>query len=115
MAKGSQPFVGDINGDYYDDIIFNNAEATGPAGKLSVAIYNPETKKYEIGNFREQMVDPDCGGLVSPLATAELTTPHSVSMVDFDGDCLADLFITVQDQERPSKKFYEIYLRREQL
>ena len=24
-----------------------------------------------------------------------LTTPHSVSMVDFDGDCLSDLFLTV--------------------
>lgn len=35
-------------------------------------------------------------------------------MVDFDGDCMADLFLTVQD-EQSSKVFYEIYLRREQL
>lgn len=117
MSKGSQPFVGDINGDYYDDVIFNNADAktAGAGGKLNVAIFNPETKKYEIGNFKDTMVDPECGGLASPLAAAELTTPHSVSMVDFDGDCMADLFITVQDPDRPSRKFYEIYLRREQL
>lgn len=99
LTKGSQPFVGDINGDYYDDVIFNNMDAKGPGGKLDVAIFNPETKKYDIGNFKDKMVDPNCGGLASPLAAAELTTPHSVSLVDFDGDCLSDLFLTVQDPE----------------
>lgn len=33
-------------------------------------------------------------------------------MIDFDGDCLTDLFMTVQD-ESSSKMFYEIYMRRE--
>lgn len=78
-----------------------------------MALYNPETKKYDIGGFREMMVDPDCGGAKSRIDSPELTTPHSVSMVDFDGDCLSDLFMTVQEQDNPSKKFYEIYLRRE--
>ena len=41
------------------------------------------------------MVDPTCGGLASPVAAPELTTPHSVSMLDLDGDCLSDLFLTV--------------------
>lgn len=113
LTKGSQPFVGDINGDYYDDVIFNNKDAKGTGGKLNVAIFNPETRKYDISNFKETMVDQSCGGLASPLAAPELTTPHSVSMVDFDGDCLSDLFLTVQDPEKPSKKYYEIYLRRE--
>ena len=43
-----------------------------------------------------------------------LTTPHSVSMPDFDGDCMSDLFLTIQDEHDPSKKVYEIYIRREQ-
>ena len=34
-------------------------------------------------------------------------------MVDFDGDCLADLFMTVEDGNDPSVKYYEIYLRQE--
>ena len=59
------------------------------------------------------MVDPDCGGLKSKIQTPELTTPHSISMVDFDGDCMSDLFLTVQEQDNPNKKYYEIYLRRE--
>jgi hypothetical protein len=62
------------------------------------------------------MIDPDCdgvnGGLQSQLKEPKLTNPHSVSMVDFDGDCLSDLFMTVQD-EKTGKMFYEIYLRRE--
>lgn len=38
--------------------------------------------------------------------------PHSSSLIDFDGDCLSDLFITVTDQAT-NKQYYEIYLRRE--
>ena len=58
------------------------------------------------------MVDPDCGGVASQIKEPMLTTPHSVSMVDFDGDCMSDLFMTVKD-ESSSKVFYEIYIRRE--
>ena len=34
-------------------------------------------------------------------------------MVDFDGDCLSDLFITIQEEDNPGKQYYEILLRRE--
>jgi len=90
-------------------------EADPKNGKLNVAIYNEETNKYDVGGFRDLMVDKNCGGAKSRIEAPELTTPHSVSMVDFDGDCLSDLFMTVQEQDNPSKKYYEIYLRREQL
>ena len=33
-----------------------------------------------------------------------------MAQIDFDGDCLSDLFLTVQDGART---YYEIYLRRE--
>ena len=95
MPQGSQPFIGDINGDQIDDIIFNNMEADPKNGKLNVAIYNEETNKYDVGGFRDLMVDKNCGGAKSRIEAPELTTPHSVSMVDFDGDCLSDLFMTV--------------------
>ena len=38
--------------------------------------------------------------------------PHSSSMIDLDGDCLSDLFLTVKDVSTGTY-FYEIYLRRE--
>ncbi len=65
IEKGSQPFIGDINGDQIDDILFNNPEdsATTKNGRLNVGIFNWNTNKYEIGNFRDLMVDPNCGGV----------------------------------------------------
>jgi len=94
LTSNSQPFIGDINGDQIDDIIFNNAEAVSN-GKINVAIYNQTKQAYTISNFKDTMVDPECGGFTSPIEAPMLTTPHSVSMVDFDGDCLSDLFLTV--------------------
>lgn len=38
--------------------------------------------------------------------------PHSSSLIDLDGDCLSDLFLTVKDVST-GNYFYEIYLRRE--
>lgn len=41
-----------------------------------------------------------------------MTSPHSTTLVDLDGDCISDLFMTVKDKAT-GKQFYEIYLRRE--
>lgn len=40
-----------------------------------------------------------------------LSVPHSSATVDFDGDCMNDLFLTVTDSS--GKSFYEIYVRKE--
>lgn len=99
-----------------DDIIFNNAENNVHTrkGRMNVAIFMPEKNQYDIHNFKDAMVDDDCNGLTSPVENPMLTTPHSVSRPDFDGDCMADLFITIQDQNDPNRKYYEIYIRREE-
>ena len=113
LTQNSQPFVGDLNGDQIDDIIFNNENPKNASqGKLNVAIYNKSSGVYDISSFKETMVDQSCGGVPSQIAAPQLTTPHSVSMLDFDGDCMSDLFLTVQDASK-SKVFYEIYVRRE--
>jgi hypothetical protein len=114
LTHGSQPFIGDLNGDFIDDVIFNNRVETSSKGRLNVAIYNSQNRTYDISGFKETMVDPECGGFTSKIESPQLTTPHSVSMIDFDGDCLSDLFLTVEDESQ-SKVYYEIYLRREQL
>ncbi len=58
------------------------------------------------------VTDETEGCISKKLTKKKLSMPHSTSMVDFDGDCLSDLFITVTDQVT-GKTFYEIYLRRE--
>ena len=40
------------------------------------------------------------GCLNKKSTSRRLTTPHSVSMIDFDGDCMSDLFLTVNDNGR---------------
>ncbi len=39
--------------------------------------------------------DPEEKCINSPIENKRLTVPHSVALIDFDGDCLADLFMTV--------------------
>lgn len=56
--------------------------------------------------------DPKEGCTRKPLENKRLTVPHSIALIDIDGDCMADLFMTVMDLTT-GKKFYEILLRRE--
>ena len=42
----------------------------------------------------------------------KLSIPHTVAQIDFDGDCLSDLFLTMIDTNT-GRTYYEIYLRRE--
>lgn len=43
------------------------------------------------------VTDETEGCISKKLNKKKLSMPHSTSMVDFDGDCLSDLFITVTD------------------
>ena len=58
------------------------------------------------------VMDETEGCLSRKSGPRKLTNPHSASLIDFDGDCMADLFITIVDQTS-GKSYYEIYLRRE--
>ena len=53
--------------------------------------------------------DSDCNS--KQFDNKQLTTPHSTALIDFDGDCMTDLFIPVKDSN--GNKYYEIYVRRE--
>ena len=94
-------------------MLFNNDEES--TKKLSIAIFNTTKNNYDILGFYDVMIDQDTcqGGPKSPLVNPILSTPQSVSMVDFDGDCMSDLFLTLQEADDPDKKYFEIYLRRE--
>lgn len=49
-------------------MIFNNCDenvANYEFGKMQVAMYNKDNHVYDVGMFKDQMVDPSCGGLDS--------------------------------------------------
>ena len=58
--------------------------------------------------------DETVGCLSKTLPKVKLSQPHSSSLIDFDGDCLSDLFLTVTDISS-GINYYEIYLRREKI
>lgn len=59
------------------------------------------------------LVTDETEGCISrKLPQSRLTQPHSSSLIDLDGDCISDLFLTVTDGKT---SYYEIYLRRERI
>jgi hypothetical protein len=50
--------------------------------------------------------DPDCGDL-DP--NASIAIPNSNAFIDFDGDCLADLFLTLANG---SSTYYAVFIQR---
>lgn len=69
-----------------------------------------------IKDFEQSMLVTDetegCLGQGHVKGERRLSIPHTAALIDFDGDCLSDLFITVVDSTT-SKTYYEIFLRRE--
>ena len=59
--------------------------------------------------FNDALVVDD-GDCITPFDAKQLSVPHSVAMLDFDGDCMSDLFLTT---EHAGETWYEIYARRE--
>jgi len=59
------------------------------------------------------LVKDETEGCISRvLPKISLSKPHFSSLIDLDGDCVSDLFLTVEDISTGTH-FYEIYLRRE--
>lgn len=81
--------------------------------KLKVAFQSRNPTEFLIRDFDQSMLVTDetegcLGRTAGTVYHRKLSTPHSVSMVDFDGDCLSDLFMTVVDSST-GKTYYEIF------
>jgi len=106
IDAGSQPFITDLNGDYLEDIMFNQPGSSD----IMIAFQVPgDPSALHVTSFNDALVadDSDC---ISPFDAKQLSIPHAVAMLDFDGDCMSDLFLTT---EHAGEHFYEIYIRRE--
>ena len=113
IEAGSQPFISDLNGDFLEDVLYSEAL---PPHKLKVALQSRNPEEFLIRDFDQAMLVTDetegCLQRSSSQGVKKLSIPHTAAQIDFDGDCLSDLFITVQDTTS-GKTYYEIYLRRE--
>lgn len=95
IAPGSRPAVMGINSQLQVDVLVNL-----PTG-LTVLIYSENAfKQVPFSAF----ADPSC--LQSPFFP--LSEPHSAAAIDLNGDCLADLFLTVGDLE--GNTYFQVWL-----
>ncbi|CDW73884.1 UNKNOWN [Stylonychia lemnae] len=109
IESGSQPFIADLNGDYLEDIIYTDVNHD-----IKVAFQKRNPAELFVTDFDQALLvtDETEGCLQKKNVKRKLSVPHSTSLIDFDGDCLSDLFITVTEVNS-GKSFYEIYIRRE--
>jgi len=99
IEKDSQPFVTDLNGDFIDDILFNDVDK-----QIKVAYQTKDGKSFVVMPFAQSMLVAEGqqsteGCLTIDHTSKIMTSPHSTTLVDLDGDCISDLFMTVQDKK----------------
>ena len=106
IESNSQPFITDLNGDFLEDVMFNQPGSSD----IMIAFQVPsDPTALHMTSFNDALIadDDDC---MTPFDSKQLTTPHSVAMLDFDGDCMSDLFLT---SKHGGENYYEFYMRRE--
>mmetsp|Transcript_30171 Transcript_30171/g.46097 ORF Transcript_30171/g.46097 Transcript_30171/m.46097 type:complete len:140 (+) Transcript_30171:413-832(+) len=91
MKARSQPTFLDINGDMIMDFIY-----VTPSNQSKVAVgKDTEAKDFEAVDLSEFIMtpkqNPDCQ---TPDPSSYISTPHSNSFIDLDGDCMPDLYIS---------------------
>jgi hypothetical protein len=78
-----------------EDILY-----TDPVSKkIMVALQKRNPNELTISDFDSSMLvqDETEGCLSRKTGTKKLSQPHSTSLIDLDGDCMSDLFMTVTD------------------
>ena len=103
--NSGQPTAFDLNGDMQVDLIFNMIDQDN---RLSP--YVIEKQKLNLGYLPRPLSTFAFESAEHSLAPSKraLTSPHSVAFVDLNKDCLADLFLTTQDEE--GNVYFEVWL-----
>jgi integrin alpha FG-GAP repeat containing protein 1 len=99
----TQPLVLDIDGDYFNDIIYNNATTE----ERMVAIYNTSSDNYSYIEFNAFVDDSCLTDDIMKISKRKLSTPHSSAFIDFDGDLYSDLMLLTSN----GTNYMEIWTR----
>ncbi|KIJ44161.1 hypothetical protein M422DRAFT_30662 [Sphaerobolus stellatus SS14] len=97
-----QPMVLDSNGDMKIDLL-GLVPSTG-SGNPSLKIWRNVWNETSNSPPVFELIDPIFNYNDSPC---KLSQPHSNAFLDFDGDCLADVFLTCEIADEP---FFQIWL-----
>jgi hypothetical protein len=81
-----------MNGDFLEDIMYTDVNK-----QLMVAFQLRNPHELFISDFDSSMLvtDETEGCLQRKTGKKRLSTPHSSSLIDLDGDCFNDLFVTL--------------------
>ena len=70
------------------------------ASDIMIAFQVPnDPALLHVTSFNDALI-ADEGGCKTPFDSKQLSEPHSVAMVDLDGDCMTDLFVTINSGGR---------------
>lgn len=99
----NQPAALDINGDMSVDFIFNTLTSQGTE---QATVAEKHASSYTLKRLSEYAFESS--EVCLPPSDRKLSSPHSISFVDLNKDCWADLFLTTQDEA--GKVYFEVWL-----
>ena len=77
-------------------MIYTTPEINGVEPKIKVAIgLDTAGEKFEIADFDDYILtnDPEAPMCKTPAPGDLISSPHSNSFLDLDGDCMPDIFL----------------------
>ena len=109
IMTDTQPIMLDLNGDQIMDIMYQPS-TTAHFKDLTVALGTEDPDVYNFSDFFGTFVMESSDFCGEPNSSDQLSTPHSSTFIDFDGDCKPDLMLTRSDGSYP---YLEIYIQKQ--
>lgn len=90
------------------DVLYQPSEYAHFKG-LTVALGTIDQDIYQFKDFFKDFVLSESNLCAKPNIEDQISIPHSVSYIDFDGDCKPDLLLTRVDSK--GQPYFEIYMQ----
>lgn len=112
IQANSQPFLLDINGDMITDFMFVTAGTPTVPPEIMVAVgVDTRGEKFRLEPFSNFLISSrEDNRCKDPNPADMISTPHSNSFVDLDGDCMPDIFLQkTRITESTFATYYQTY------
>lgn len=104
-----QPLWLDIDSDMVTDFLFQDSKDK----KIKVALgRSKDSSRFESVEFKDMILSSaDDSNCLDFNGEDEISSPHSNSFVDLNGDCIPDIFLTRIEQST-GQLYYEVYIQK---